>query len=232
MLALAKELPLLDGEVRKGNFSIRYQNLPIDLEAKTLGLLGFGRIGSTLGRICRQSFHMKILAHDPLLPEETAATYASWVEFVDLKDLLSRSDVISFHVPLTDSTRNLLGKREISWMKPGALLINTSRGGTIHEGHLAEALKAGRIKGAGLDVFSEEPIQRDHPLLNLRNVILTPHTAALTAECVVRMATEAAQCVIDLFNGLVPRNVANPAVLKSERWQHLAPFDVGESSQM
>lgn len=221
MLALSKELLLMDAEVRKGNFGIRYKNLPSDLDGKTLGLVGFGRIGSTLGRICHQSFRMKILAYDPLLTEDAMAPYREWVEFVDLEALLARSDVVSIHVPLTPTTRNLVGKREISWMKPDALIINTSRGGIIDESALVAALEDQEIGGAGLDVFSEEPIPSEHPLLNLRNLILTPHTAALTKECVLRMATEAVQCVIDLFNGIEPKNVANPEVLKTDRWKHL-----------
>ena len=106
-------------------------------------------------------------------------------------------------------------------MKPEAYFVNVSRGGVANEQDLIRALKDGVIKGAGLDVFESEPIEKDNPLLEIDNVILTPHTAALTKECVVRMATEAAKRVIQLFDGYQPENIANPDVLKMKKWQHL-----------
>jgi D-3-phosphoglycerate dehydrogenase len=106
-------------------------------------------------------------------------------------------------------------------MKRGAYVINTSRGGVIHEADLADALRSERIAGAGLDVFDEEPPASDHPLFGIENVILTPHAAALTRECVVRMAVLGAQRVVDLLQGFLPHSVANPEVLALERWKHL-----------
>ncbi|MFH1487793.1 MAG: hydroxyacid dehydrogenase [Pseudomonadota bacterium] len=223
MLALSKQLFAMDRAVRNEQFSIRYKNLPRDLREKTLGLLGFGRIGSELGRVCRDIFSMKIIAFDPLLPEEMKTRYREWVEFVGLQALFSRSDVLSIHAPLTEDNRHMVGEREIAWMKPEAIVINTSRGPLIDEKALIRALSGRNISGAGLDVFSKEPVPPDDPLLKLDNVILTPHTAALTQECVIRMAAEAAQCVIDLFSGKRPRNVANEEVLASDRWKHLVP---------
>jgi len=111
--------------------------------------------------------------------------------------------------------------RFFSGMKKTAFIINTSRGGVINETDLVRALKEGVIAGAGLDVFEHEPLKPENGLLSLPNVILTPHTAALTEECVARMAVAGAQRVVDLFNGFVPENVANPEVLALERWKHL-----------
>ncbi len=221
MLALAKRLFLMDKAVREGNFAIRRKNLPQDLDGKTLGLLGFGAIGRELGRVCHQMLHMQILAHDPYVEKETREGVSDWVRFVDLESLFRSSDVVSIHVPLTDETRNKVAARELAWMRPDSVLINTSRGGVIHEPALIEALSANQIAGAGLDVFSEEPLPAGSPFETLANVILTPHSAALTKQCVVRMATEAAQCAIDLLAGFAPRNVANLEVLTSERWAHL-----------
>ena len=221
ILALSKRLFLMDKAVREGNFAIRRKNLPQDLGGKTLGLLGFGAIGRELGRVCHHMLHMKILAFDPYVDKETKDGLSDWVRFVELEPLFSSSDVVSIHVPLTDETRNKVAARELAWMKPDAILINTSRGGVIHEEALIEALGANKIAGAGLDVFSAEPLPAGSPFKNLENVILTPHSAALTRQCVVRMATEAAQCVIDLLDGFVPRNVANSEVLTSERWAYL-----------
>jgi D-3-phosphoglycerate dehydrogenase len=227
ILALSKRLFLMDKAVREGNFAIRRKNLPQDLSGKTLGLLGFGAIGRELGRVCHQMLHMKIFAFDPYVDKVTRDGLSDWVRFVDLEPLFSNSDVLSIHVPLTEETRNKVAARELAWMKPDTILINTSRGGVIHEGALIEALSANKIAGAGLDVFSEEPLPAGSSFENLENVILTPHSAALTKQCVVRMATEAAQCVIDLLGGLVPHNVANPEVLTLERWAHLKRRDEG-----
>jgi D-3-phosphoglycerate dehydrogenase len=223
MLALSKRFFLMDRAVREGNFAIRYKNLPGDLRGKTLGLLGFGRIGSEVGRVCHHMLGMEVIAVDPFLPEHIKETRGDRVTFVDMKELFSRSDVVSIHVPLTADTHHLVGEREISWMKPEAFLINTSRGLIVNEAALIEALKNEKVAGAGLDVFNKEPIPEDSPLLGLKNVILTPHSAALTRECVSRMATEAARCIMDLFKGLEPPNVANREVLDSERWRHLIP---------
>lgn len=225
MLALFKQLFLMDREVRKGNFGIRRKNLPRDMNEKTLGVMGFGRIGLELARICHQMFRMKILATTGSSARSARIREQNrdWVEFVDTKDLFSRSDVISVNIPLRADTRHAVGEREISWMKPDAFLINTSRGAVIDESALIKALQKREIAGAGLDVFTEEPPPDDSPLLTLDNVILTPHSAALTNECVAKVATEAARYVVDLFNGIEPRNVANREVLSTDRWKHLVP---------
>jgi len=223
ILALSKRLILLDNAVRNSNFGIRYQNLPRDINGKTIGLLGLGRIGCEIGRICHQIFGMQVIAYDPYLPDEKKAEYRNWVTFAELYELLSKSDIVSIHVPLTDKTRQLVGDAEFSLMKTDAILINASRGGVVNEAALVKALQSNQIAGAGLDVFSQEPVPADNPLLKLENVILTPHTAALTRECVTRMATEAAKCVLDVFAGREPQNVANRQILESGRWKHLIP---------
>jgi D-3-phosphoglycerate dehydrogenase len=221
MLALSKRLSILDQAVRNSNFGIRYQNLPRDINGRTIGLLGFGRIGCELGKICRQAFDMQAIAYDPYLTDEKKAECTLWVKFVGLEELLTHSDVISIHVPLTDQTRNLVDETELSLMKSDAILINASRGGVVNETALVKALQNKKIAGAGLDVFNEEPVPADHPLLKLENVILTPHSAALTSECVTRMAIEAAKCVLDVFAGREPQNVANRQVLETGRWKRL-----------
>jgi D-3-phosphoglycerate dehydrogenase len=162
---------------------------------------------------------MRVIAHDPFLTDGEKAEYSAFTGFVEMKELLVECDVLSIHVPLTEQTRGIVGSAEISLMKPDALLINTSRGGVVNEPALIEALIDRRIGGAGLDVFAEEPISEDNPLLKLENVLLTPHTAALTKECVVRMAMEAAKCVVDVFAFREPPNVANREVLAYGRWK-------------
>ncbi len=216
-----KQLFRLDREVRKSNFGIRYRNLPQDLQGKTLGIVGFGRIGSTLANHCRNIFAMTVLAYDRYLSPQARQAVASWVRFTSLDNLFRESDVVSIHLPLTKETNGLVDWERLSSMKASAFLINTSRGEVIREADLVRALKQGVIAGAGLDVFEKEPPSADNPLLGLENLILTPHSAALTGECVVRMAVSAAARVIDLFNGFVPENVANPEVLSTEKWGHL-----------
>lgn len=221
MLALFKQLFLMDGEVRKGNFSIRYRNLPRDLHGKTVGIVGFGRIGSQIARACHTVFGMNVLAYDALLGDEQKENYRDWATFTSLGELCRDSDVISIHTPLTKDTQGMFDRRFFSGMKRTAFIVNTSRGGVINEKDLVAALREGEIAGAGLDVFADEPLQPGNELLSLKNVILTPHTAALTEECVARMAVAGAERVVDLFRGFVPDNVANPEVLSLARWKYL-----------
>jgi len=221
MLSLSKKLQQLDRAVRAGNYQIRYQNLSRDLNAKTLGLLGFGRIGYQVASACKTVFSMNVLACDPYLADEIRDRHRELVRFVDKEQLCTDADVISVHVPLTDETRHSLSAAEFKLMKPDAIIINTSRGPVIDEKALIDALEHNLIGGAGLDVQDQEPPAPDNKLLELDNVILTPHSAALTEECVVRMATDAADRVIEGLSGKKPLNIANPEVLGAPRWQHL-----------
>jgi len=221
ILALYKHLPTLDSETKKGNFKIRYAYLPRDMREKTLGVIGCGRIGQTIAKACHDSFGMKIIAYDEFLPKAVQESLASWIEFTSLDDLCARSDVVTMHVPLTEGTRGLINATRLALMKKDAVIVNTSRGGVIDEEALATALKEGKLGGAGLDVFEDEPPKAGHPLFSCENAILTPHAAALTQECVVRMAVLGSQRVIDLAQGFNPGNVANPEVLKQQRWEYL-----------
>ena len=212
ILSLAKNISKIDSEVRKGNFGIRYKNLSSDVFGKTVGIIGFGRIGRGLGEICR-ALGMKVIAHDDYLPEELKKKYSGNTEFVSLDELVERSDFISIHIPLTDASRGTLNYENMKNMKKTAYVVNTSRGGVIDEKDLIRALKEGLIAGAGLDVFEHEPIEEGNPLLEMDNVILTPHTAALTKECTTRMAMAGVERVVAQFKGEKPVNVANPGVL-------------------
>ena len=222
MLALSKQLPTMDSAVRRNDFKIRYKNLPRDLRGKILGLLGFGRIGSALAQSCRQLFDMQVISHDPFIPEAKRNEYKGTVDFVESETLFSVCDVLSIHTPLTDDTYHAVGEKQLGLMRPEAILINTSRGPVVDQKALYEALRNRTIAGAGLDVFEKEPIPEDDPLVTLDNIIITPHTAALTWECVVRMAVAASECVLDVFNGRVPPNMANPQVLETDKWRGLS----------
>lgn len=221
MLSLVKQLPRLDSAVRNGNYSIRYQNLSRDLNGKIIGLLGFGRIGHEVAGACAKVFKMKVLACDPYLSDAAKAPHTELVTFVDKEQLCRLADVISVHVPLTEETRHLLSVEEFKLMKSDAVIINTSRGPVIDEKALVDALQLKAIGGAGLDVQAQEPPDPENPLLKLDNVLLTPHSAALTKECVIRMATDAADRALEVLADIKPINVANPEVLACRRWRHL-----------
>ncbi|MCX7845406.1 MAG: hydroxyacid dehydrogenase [Dictyoglomaceae bacterium] len=212
ILALAKRTKDMDVAVREGNFKIRDEYSAVDIEGKTLGVIGFGKIGSLVGRKCKYAFNMRILVYDPYVDEKRVEELGA--ELVDLPTLLRESDFVTIHVPLTPETERLIGEKELKLMKPSAFIINMARGPIWDENAVAMALKEGWIKGAGTDVFIQEPPSLDNPLLKLNNIILSPHMAALTKECVVRMATSVAQGVINILKGNIPDNVVNLSLLK------------------
>jgi D-3-phosphoglycerate dehydrogenase len=213
ILALSKYLFMMDKAVRSGNFSVRNSYMPMDLEDKTLGLLGFGRIGRKAAGICSSSFGMKIKFFDPYLGADIKENFP--FEKVDeMDELFKVSDFVSIHIPFTKENYHMIGSELLKKMKPGAFLVNTSRGGIIDEAALAEALSLGTIAGAALDVFEDEPPKPDNPLLKADNVILTPHSAALTKESSRRMAMHAAQGVADVLEGKTPQWVFNRDKIK------------------
>lgn len=182
----------------------------VELSGKTLGIIGFGAIGKEVARraLC---LGMTVIAHDPYVDEVEFAKLS--VEKVDLDTLLRDSDFVSLHVPLNESTKNLINERELSLMKSTAMIINTSRGGVINERALVEALKSKKIAGAALDTFAVEPLPGDSELYNCPNLILTPHAGAHTLEAINRMNMMAAKSIVDFFNGVIPKHVANKEVL-------------------
>jgi D-3-phosphoglycerate dehydrogenase len=208
LLALSKQLKLLDEEVRGGNFAVRYRYLSTELWGKTLGVIGLGKIGREVAQKARNGFGMKVVAYDPYVSSEE--TRGLGVEpFDSLTDMLSQSDAVTLHVPLTEEKRGLMGVREFRSMKPSAWFINTSRGGLVEEAALVDALDSDLIAGAGLDVFEAEPLDPESPLTRLSKVILTPHVAGLTIESSIRMAVGAAEAVLDVFEGRTPAHVFN-----------------------
>lgn len=212
ILALAKRIKEMNRAVRDGKFNIREEYSAIDLDGKVLGIIGFGKIGSLVAKKCRYAFNMEILVYDPYVKEERVNEVEG--RLVDLKILLKESDFVSIHTPLTNETKHLIGEKELKLMKPTSFIINMARGPIWDEKALAKALSEGWIRGAGTDVFEEEPPREDNPLLKLDNILLTPHMAALTKECVIRMATGAAKNVIDILSGEIPSSIVNYSLLK------------------
>lgn len=211
MGALAKRIVEYDAATRKGDWEIRNSYRAIDLNGKVLGILGMGRIGSLVCKKAKAAFDMEVLAYDPVVPRE-AMERAGARGIGSIPELLRASDVVTVHTPLTPQTKGLIGEAQFTMMKPTALLINAARGPVVDEQALFAALTAGKIAGAGLDVFDPEPPEPTNPLFGLPNVVLTPHSAGLTVECVIRMATGAARAIVDVLEGRRPPHVVNPEV--------------------
>ena len=176
IFAVMRHTPQEDRAVREGKWQT---TIGRELSGKTIGVLGLGRIGKEVARIAK-AFHMSVLAAGlTLTPERAQAGGAEWVS---VDDLLRRSDIVTIHWKLAERTRGLIGRRELELMKPSAVLINSSRGAIVDEAALIEALKAGKISGAGLDVYAEEPVNPRNPLLQLDNVVLAPHLGFVSVE--------------------------------------------------
>jgi D-3-phosphoglycerate dehydrogenase len=209
LLALVRSVPRADLSMKSGEWDRKTFN-GTELYGKTLGLIGAGRIGSEVARRAR-AFGMRVIAYDPFLTPERAS--ALELELVTLTDALQRADVISLHVPLTEKTAGLIGAAEFDLVKPTAYLINAARGGVVDENALYEALSRNQLAGAALDVFEQEPLPGDHPLRSLKNIVLTPHLGASTAEAQQNVALEIAEAVRSaLVEGNFSSAVNAPAI--------------------
>lgn len=211
MLAVLRRVREMDAVVREDRWNERWKTRLGDLTDARVGLIGFGRIARFTAKICGAGFGAQLAAYDPMLPPEQIV--AAGATPMDLPELLAWADVISIHVPLTESTRNLIGAKELARMHAGAVIVNTSRGGIIDEAALADALKAGTIGGAGIDVFEAEPPPADHPLFALDNVVLGPHVAGVTEASMKHMALHCAEVVETILSGGRPATLLNPEVL-------------------
>lgn len=215
MFALAKQVVAADSATRKGDFAFKYSADLIEVAGLTLGILGFGAIGCQTAAIGR-ALGMRVIAlssHQPdAVFERLGVVRASSIQM-----LLRESDVVSLHLPSTPSTRNVIGREQLALMKPTSLLINTGRGSTVDEDALVDALRDGTIRGAGLDVFRSEPLDPNHPLCSLQNVILSPHLAGSTEAALRRTATAAAECVLTVLANKRPETLVNPQVWASRR---------------
>jgi D-3-phosphoglycerate dehydrogenase / 2-oxoglutarate reductase len=209
MLSCVRRIPAADRSMKAGEWD-RKSFTGTELYGKTLGLVGAGRIGGEVARRAR-AFGMRVCAFDPYLTPERAETLE--IELCPLADVLSRADVISLHVPLTESTEGMIGAPELASMKKGAFIVNAARGGVLDETALAEALASGHLGGAGLDVFGDEPLPADHPLRSVAAAVLTPHLGAATEEAQHNVALEIAEAVrAALAEGDLQRAVNAPAI--------------------
>ena len=211
VLALARKVVFSARRVRAGEWAVTNLKPLKRLSGQRLGVVGFGRIGRELARKARP-IGFDVLVHDPYVDEKSAAQ--AGYKVVAFETLLRESDIISLHSPLTAETKGMIGRSALEMMKPNAYIVNVSRGALIDEAALIDALKAGRIAGAGLDVMTEEPARPDNPLLNMEQVIVTSHTAFYSDEAIQELQRKAAEKVAAALSGQIPDPLVNPEVLK------------------
>lgn len=212
-LALLRRFRMMDRDLRRDGWLAgrAHAELTGELAGRSLGLVGFGNIGRQIAAI-GQGFGLDISAYSP-----SGRGYPEGVRFAELDGLVAASDIVVLCCPLTPQTRGLIDRRRIGLMKPHALLINVARGAVVDDEALIEALAGGRIGGAALDVFSEQPLPSDHPYFGFDNVLITPHMAGITEESMARMGVGAADEVVRVLSGGLPANLCNPEALPAYR---------------
>lgn len=212
MLALARHVHPASVAVHAGRFQERTKFAGVELAGKTLGVLGLGRVGRRVAEIAHRGFAMRVVAYDPFVSADNAPADAEIER--SLESVLAAADFLTLHLPLTSDTRRLINADRLRLLKPTCRIVNTSRGETVDETALAQALVEGRIGGAALDVFEQEPLPADHPFLSAPNLLLTPHIASSTRESLDRMSRDAAQGVLDVLQGKRPAHIVNPEILQ------------------
>ena len=220
LMSIARNVPQADASLRARRWE-RKLLIGVEVAGKTLGVVGLGRIGREVSRRGR-GLGMRVVAHDPYTSGAVAATVGA--ELHDrLDDVLAAADFLTVHVPLSPATRGLIGQRELALMKPSARVINVARGGVVDEGALLAALQEGRLAGAALDVFADEP-PFDNPLLGLANVVVTPHLGASTHEAQIAVSVDVARQVLDILAGKPAAHPVNAPMIPPETQAQLLPF--------
>ena len=219
LFGLARKTAAADASMRRGEWK-RSQFTGMEVRGKTLGIVGLGKIGQAIA-VRARAMQMTVLGSDPFVTHDQAANLG--VELVSFEDIVTRADAITVHVPKNKSTTGLINAAVIDRMKPGVLLLNVARGGVIDEQDLADALRSGKVGGAGIDVFNTEP-PTGSPLLDAPNTLLTPHLGASTAEAQVAVAEEVAEQILDVLDGRSARYAVNAPLLTPETAQAIAPY--------
>jgi len=219
MLALSRTIPQADASMRRGEWK-RSAFMGVEVYNKTVGVIGLGKIGSEVARRCR-ALGMRVLAYDPFVSREHAERIGA--EPVDLPTMLKQSDYVTLHVPKTKETAGMIGAKQLALAKKGLRIINVSRGGVVDEAALAEAIRSGKIAGAAVDVYEQEP-PKDSPLLGLDNVILTPHLGASTEEAQVKVAVDVCAQVREVLHGRPARTAVNVSPVPAEALSALEPY--------
>lgn len=200
-MALARRISTLNHALRQGDPIPLPWKSGIELAGTTIGVVGMGDIGCRVATLFQRALECRVLGFDPHAP---ATVWQAWEQAASLTDLLTRADIISLHLPLTEATRHLIGVKELALLKPTALLINTARGGLIDEVALAQALAAGQLAGAACDVFEVEPPPASHPLLAQAQFIATPHVGGSSTQAMERMGDAVVAGVLDVLGGRTP----------------------------
>ncbi|QAS52894.1 phosphoglycerate dehydrogenase [Halobacillus litoralis] len=219
LMSLARNIPQAYHQLQQKRWE-RKKFVGVELKDKVIGIVGFGRIGREVAQRAK-GHRMKVIAFDPFLNEEKAEK--AGVKHGTLEEVLQQADFLTVHTPLIDKTKHLINEEAIQKMKTGARILNCARGGIIEENALYEAVKSGKIAGAALDVFEEEPAT-DHPLLSLPEVIATPHLGASTIEAQENVATDVSYDIIELLRGGTVRNPVNLPAVSSEMMEKLSPY--------
>ena len=220
IFSITRRIPQATASMKAGKWE-KDRFMGVELYNKTLGVVGIGQIGGYLTKLA-QGLSMSVIAYDPYLAEERARKMG--VEVVELAELFRRSDIISVHTPLTAETRSLINAAAIATMKPGVMIVNCARGGIVNESDLFDALKSKRVAAAAFDVFEEEPVKPDHPLLGLDNFISTPHIGASTAEAQENVAVGIAEQIVDYLTKGIARGAVNIPSVPPELLPRLHPY--------
>ncbi len=202
MLALSRKVAPASAATRAGHLNDRGQFLGVELAGKTLGVIGLGRVGSRLAQMAALGLQMSVHAYDPFVKQKDYSGPAILED--SLEKLIRSADFLTLHLSLSPDTKHLINEQTLSWVKPDCRVINTSRGAVIDEAALSLTLVEGRLAGAALDVFEQEPLPADHPLIHSPNTLLTPHISSSTRESLDRMSFQAAQGVLDVLKGRTP----------------------------
>lgn len=206
MLSLAHQIPNGDKELRQGRFDARHRYVGTEVSGKTIGIIGFGRIGQLLARKCSVGLDMNVLVYDPYVDaRETEGI--EWVQSLD--DILTRADFVSLHLPYIPTLHHFISEAELSQMKETAYLINCARGGLVDEKALARAIEQGEIAGAAIDVFEQEPPEPNHILFGLKAVVVTPHMGASTKEALIKMGVTSAKEIHRVLSNERPKHALN-----------------------
>ena len=216
ILSLLKRIGESDRLLRRGWTGARTDLLGRNLEGRTVGIVGIGYIGQRVAAICRDVFACRVLAFDPYVSAEQIVERKA-EPAASLDELLGEAEVLSIHCPLTKETKGMIGEAELARLPDRALIVSTARGGIIDEAALVEALRSGKVAGAGLDVWEREPPAADHPLLAFDTVIASPHIAGVSVDSRQNMARYAATQLIDLFDGRPPARPLNPEIAERYR---------------
>ncbi len=219
MMAMSRNIPQANQSMRAGKWD-RKLFMGVEVRGKTLGVVGLGRIGTEVAKRA-QGMEMNIMAYDPFISEERAADLG--VKLTTVEDIVLNADYITVHTPLTKDTRNLIDREEFEKVKPGVRIINCARGGIINEKALADAVASGKVAAAAIDVFTSEP-PTGSPLLELDNIIVTPHLGASTKEAQVNVAVDVAEQIINFNQGLPVKNAINMPYVKQEIMKVLQPY--------